>query len=123
VNIRASGERWLREKGRETDERRSFSKYYLAEESWTRSPVWWFQFLERYAIEEEFLNLLCQVAPGSSDFRHLRVPMPYFLEHKQGIWFREDKLSFSPHLSAEKPRLFREIRGDGQVEFAAFEVK
>jgi hypothetical protein len=78
--------------------------------------------LEKYASEEEFLNLLCQVAPGSSDFHHLRVPMQFFLEHKQRLWFREDKLSFAPHLSAEKSRLFREVRGDGQVDFSVFKV-
>jgi hypothetical protein len=122
VNIRTSGERWLREHGRETKERRAFSKYYAAKESWTRTPVWWFRFAERYAIEEpdQFMNLLCEI-PGGSDFRHLRVPMSYFLEHRDGIWCQDD--SFSPHLSAERPSLFREMRGDGRIEFADFELK
>jgi hypothetical protein len=122
MNTRQSGLEWLRKKGRSTSERVVVSKYYTEDESFTHSAVWWFEFLERYAIDEQFLNLLCQVAPGSSDFHHLRVPMRYFLEHKQHIWFREDKVSFAPHLSAEKSRLFRELRGDGQVEFALFKV-
>ena len=123
MNIRPSGLAWLREKGRATEERIVVSKYFTADESFTHTPVWWFEFLERHAIEEQFLNLLCQIAPSSSDFHHLRVPMRYFLEHKQHIWFREDKLSFAPHLSAEKSRLFREIRGDGRIEFRNFNVE
>jgi hypothetical protein len=122
MNIRPSGLAWLRKNGRATDERVVVSKYFTADESFTHTPVWWFEFLERYATEEQFLNLLCQVAPGGSDFHHLRVPMQFFLEHKEHLWFREDKLSFAPHISAERSRLFREIRGDGQVDFAVFKV-
>jgi hypothetical protein len=123
LSSRQSGLDWLDMMGRATDERVAVSKYFTAEESWTRTPVWWFEFKEKYALEEDSLNLLCQVAPGSSDFRHLRVPMRYFLEHKGGLWFREDKLSFAPHLSAETPSLFREMRGGGRIEFGSFEVK
>jgi hypothetical protein len=123
INSRQRGLDWLDRMGRATDERKSVSKYFSAEESFTHAPVWFFEFSERYAIEGQFLNLLCQVAPDSSDFRHLRVPMRYFLEHKEGLWFREDKLLFAPHLSAEKPSLFREMRGNGRIEFGAFEVK
>jgi hypothetical protein len=46
VNIRPSGLAWLREKGRATEERIVVSKYFTAEESFTHTPVWWFEFLE-----------------------------------------------------------------------------
>jgi hypothetical protein len=124
ISIRKSGALWLRDNGRETKERCVFSKYYTADESFTRSPVWWFNFPERYATTDgAFLNLVCQLAPGSSEFRHLRVPMQFFLDHKHEICFREDILAFSPHLSAEEASLFREIRGTGRIEFGRFEVK
>jgi hypothetical protein len=90
MNSRQSGLEWLRRNGRATGERFVVSKNYTAEESFTHTPVWWFEFLERHATEEQFLNLLCQVALGSGDFHHLRVPMQFFLEHKQRLWFRRN---------------------------------
>lgn len=123
MNTRHKGLEWLERMGRSSSERVAVSKYYTAEESYTHTPVWWFEFLERYAIEEEFLNLLCQVAPDSGGFHHLRVPMSYILEHKAQLWFRVDKVSFAPHLSADPSTLFREIRGTGQIAFGHFLVR
>jgi hypothetical protein len=112
---------WLRKRGRATKERIVVSKYYVADEAATHTPVWWFEFLASHATNEHFLNLLCQVAPNSSEFRHLRVPMEYFRDQERHLGSRADK--FSLYLSAEKPRLFRELRGDGSVDFGAFEVR
>jgi hypothetical protein len=121
VNIRPSGLTWLRKRGGPIDGRVVVSKYYTEDEAFPHTPVWWFEFLEKRALEEQVLNLLCQVAPTSSEFHHLRVPMSHFLEHKNKLGFRDDK--FSLYLSAEKSRLFREIRGNGQIEFRKFKVE
>ena len=120
MNCRRSGLEWLHKKGRETDERVAVSKYYTADESWPRTPVWWFEFPASHAAKERFLNLLCQVAPNSLDFHHLRVRTTLLIERKDHLGFREGK--FSLYLSAEEPRLFREIRGDGQIEFGLFKI-
>ena len=75
-------------------------------------------------IEEPtgFLNLLCRVAPNSSEFHHLRVPTELFVRRKHDLKIRDKGDKFSLYLSAEQPTLFREIRGNGRIEFGAFKV-
>ncbi len=89
-----------------------------------RRPVWWFEFAHATAAENPsgWLNLLCGVAENSSEYHHLRVPMGLFLACKHLLGFRDDGDRFSLYLSAEMPTLFREIRGEGRVEFAVFRV-
>lgn len=124
MNSRQSGVEWLSKRGRATDERVVVSKYYLADESWSQTPVWWFEFAAASATEDRFgfLNLLCGVAPNSPDYHHLRVPMGLFLACKHHLWHRDNGERVSLYLSAEEPTLFREIRGDGRIEFGVFKV-
>ena len=124
MNSRQSGIDWLHKKGRRTDERVAVSKYYAADESWSKRPAWWFEFAAAYATKDPFgfLNLLCGVAPDSSEFHHLRVPMGLFLASKHHLGFLRAGDKFSLWLSAEEPTLFREVRGDGRIEFAMFRV-
>jgi hypothetical protein len=125
MNIRKTGLDWLRKNGRATDERVAVSKYYPSVEAWPRTPVWWFEFPTDSATNDRFgfLNLLCQVATNSAEFHHLRVPMGLFLACRHHLGLREEEEKFSLYLSAEHPRLFRELRGGGQIEFGVFRVE
>jgi hypothetical protein len=124
MDTRKSGLEWLRKKGRATAERVAVSKYYTSDEAWPRMPVWWFEFPSNLAIKGRFnfLNLLCQVTTNSLEFHHLRVPMGLFLACKHHLGMREKEKKFSLYLSAEESRLFRELRGGGQIEFDVFWV-
>ena len=124
MDTRKSGLEWLRKKGRATDERVAVSKYYTSDEAWPRTPVLWFEFPTDSATKDRFgfLNLLCQFATNSPEFHHLRVPMGLFLACKHHLGLREKEEKFSLYLSAEEPRLFRELRGGGQIEFGVFRV-
>jgi hypothetical protein len=109
---------WLGRTGSPTDEQVAVSKYYEASESWTGTPVWWFEFAARDGLG--FINLLCQTAPNDAEFHRLRVPKGFLLANKPHLGFRYEKDIFSLYLSAEAPSLFRELRGDGGHEFGVF---
>jgi hypothetical protein len=124
MNSRRSGLEWLRKKGRTTGEPTVVSKYYTADEAWPGTPVWWFEFPTSSVASDRFgfLNLLCGVAPNSSEYHHLRVPIELFVARKHDLGLRDGGDKFSLYLSGEDRRLFREIRGDGQIEFGVFKV-
>jgi len=124
MNSRRSGLEWLRKRGRTSGERVVVSKYYTPDEAWPRTPVWWFEFPASHAITDRFgfLNLLCEVAVSSSDYHHLRVPMGLFLACKHHLGSRDAGNRFSLYLSAEESRLFRELRGEGQIELGVFKL-
>ena len=108
--------------GRPTDGPVHVSKFFRPDESWTGTAVWWFEFSESEAVEtaEGDIDLLCEVAPDTDDFHHLRVPARLFLDRKEDFHVRSEKDAFSLYLSAEADRAFRELRGTGGVEFAQF---
>jgi hypothetical protein len=124
VNPHQRGVEWLNEQGWPT-QHVAVSKYYTADEAWPRTPVWWFEFPMRKAAENPFgfVNLLCTPAANGSGYHHLWVPMGLFLACKHHLGFRDDGDKFSLYLSAEESRLFRELRGDGQIEFGVFKVE
>jgi hypothetical protein len=124
VSSRKSGLEWLRRNGRTTKERVCVSKYYTADESWSHSPVWFFEVPTTFVTEDRFrfVNLLCGVAPNSSEYHHLRVPMDLFVARKHDLKIRDKGDKFQLYLSAEELRLFRDIRGDGRIEFGVFKV-
>ncbi len=124
MRTRDAGLDWLEKHGRATDEQVRVSKYYLEHESWPGTPVWWFEFPLSSATEDRFgfINLLCAVAPGSSEYHHLRIPFGIFLACQHHFWRREDGKTVSLYLSAEEPTLFREMRGSGGVEFGPFRL-
>ena len=125
MNSRQIGLEWLRKNGRATSERTLVSKYYTADESGPRRSLWWFEFPASYVTDNPsgFLNLLCRIAPDSSEFHHLRVPTNLFVTRKSALKIRDDSDKFSLYLSADEPTLFREIRGNGQVEFSDYEFR
>ena len=121
MDTRNRGREWLRQRGI-TNEPFCASKYYGPSESWTRKPVWFFEFPESLVSDDsaEYRHLLCKKTPSSDAFHHLRVPISIFAACKHHLGFREQKGKYSLFLSAEKRTKFREVRGTGAIEFKAF---
>lgn len=117
---------WLRDKGWNSDERVCVSKLYSADESWTGSPVWWFEFPAAEILTansaHSHINLICESGSKESKFHHFRIPISFIREKHNCLGFREKEEKYSLYLSAEPDTLFRELRGKGKVEFADFEV-
>ena len=122
MNIRAKGLAWLEKMGRDSSEDVRISKFYQPNESRTGHPAWWFEFLENVADASPFepINLLCQTSPTATDFHHLRIPKGLFPACRHHLGRRHGKSSL--FLSAEDELMFREVRGDGRIEFADFQT-
>jgi hypothetical protein len=122
MGTRSRGDEWLQQRGI-TNEPFRVSKYYVSSESWTGKPVWFFEFPETLVSDDsaEYLHLLCEKTSASDEFHHLRVPISIFPACKHHLAFREDTKMFSLWLSAEPETLFREMRGQGSIEFRGFE--
>ncbi|MDR4494981.1 MAG: hypothetical protein R3B74_11255 [Nitrospirales bacterium] len=122
MKIRQKAREWLQREGRLLNEPFKVSKFYTREQSWKRVDSWWFEFEEMLVEDshEEFLNLLCETFQNSDEFYHLKIPLIFLREHKIHLGFRHDNERYSLILSAEDTNKFRELRGDGQIEFANF---
>jgi len=120
MNIGPDARRWFLSKYGETKDKIYSSKYYLPEESWPKTHVWWLQ-IPTTAINAQrygYVNLLCQVAPGKDEYHYLKVPTKFMNEHLKKFDFIENKISL--YLSANPNRLFIEERGTGRIEFSDF---
>ncbi|MBI3521814.1 MAG: hypothetical protein HY071_01785 [Chloroflexi bacterium] len=124
MKTRPRGLEWLRKNGRSSDERKTFSKFYPADQAFLGTPGWWFEFTTTSVTQDHlgFLNMLCEVAPMSSEFHHLRVPMDLFVRRKAEFKIRDQGHIFTLYLSADESRHFREIAGSGSIEFGPFRV-
>jgi hypothetical protein len=122
MSIRPNARRWFLSKYGNTKSKTYTSKYYLPEESWPKVAVWWLQ-ISNNAIDENkdtFINILCETEPSSNDFYYLKVPVDFIKEHKEKFHKIGDKIDW--YLSADPDTLFREIRGEGKLNFSAFLV-
>ena len=96
------------------------SKFYKAGESWTNSPVWWFDIAIKKVKNESIkvFLLLCQKPPTSEDFYILVIPKKVFIENMRQFEIRKKK-TIRLHLSAEADNIFTDIRGDN-FDFSKF---
>ena len=99
------------------------SKYYRADESWTRRPAWAFE-IRADAIRNAGgqVELRCQKASGSTGYHRLLVPLSYLEAHFGDLYQRTDHATVSLFLSAEPAFLFVDQRGQGNVPFGQFLV-
>ena|ERR1035438_9169358 len=98
------------------------SKYYIAEESWTKRPAWAFEVPVDY-IESEpagTVTLRFETGPSAGEYRELHVPCSYLKQHMPGLWVRSDRRTVSLFLSAEAADRFTDRRGSGATLFAQF---
>jgi hypothetical protein len=123
MTIRQKAKEWLARAGKLADEPFRVSKFYTPEHSWKHVDSWWFEFEETLVENspEEFLHLLCETGPDSDKFYRLKIPFIFLKENKTHLGYRHDNKKYSLILSAEDKSMFRELRGDGQIEFAQFQ--
>ena len=123
MTTRQKAKKWLEREGKLIDDPfLKVSKFYVSEQSWWRVDTWWFEFGETLVENspKEFLHLLCETTPGSDKFYHLKIPFTFLKENKAHLGYRNDNNKYSLALSAESRNMFRELRGNGQIEFAKF---
>ncbi len=99
------------------------SKYYTAEESWTKRPAWAFEIPLSAIRSEGHVVLRCETGPGTRHYENLKVPFTYLKENLSGFWIREDRQTVSLFLSAEAQDRFTDKRGSGNVSFAPYADK
>jgi hypothetical protein len=122
MSIGPDARRWFLSKYGETKNKVYTSKYYLPEESWPKTHVWWPQ-IPMSAIDKSkytHVNILCQVAPDKIDFHYFKVPTSYLNENLEKFDKVGDKIHL--YLSAESHDLFTETRGTGNLNFSKFFV-
>ncbi len=120
MSIRSEALRWLSLNFGNVIGRICTSKYYLPEESWPKTRVWWLQ-IPPGVIEfnsKGHIHLVCQVAPGESDFYYLKVPIEYLYDNLEKFHRIGDKVDL--YLSANPDTLFVEERGTGELDFIQF---
>lgn len=79
----AKARKWFKKNFKDDNNKIYTSKYFVPEESWPKTHVWWLQFpLAAIDIKKyEYVNFICQAAPGKDDFHYLKVPSKYLLDH------------------------------------------
>lgn len=116
MSIRNEALQWYKTKYGRIDIPIYTSKYYQAQESWPKRKVWWPQIpLKAISDNAGYVHILCQVAPGKSDFHHLKVPTKFLKEHLKQFHSLKEKISL--YLSADPQKLFIEERGEGSLNF------
>ncbi len=120
MSIRANALKWFLSNYGETKNKIYTSKYYMPEESWPKTRVWWVQ-IPMNAIDRSLydnVNIICQVAPNKNAFHYLKIPTAYFHEHLKNFHRTGEKISI--YLSANPDTLFIEERGEGRLDFSRF---
>jgi len=99
----------------------SVSRFYPTDESWTRSPVWWFD-LPLAKVRDKrtkTVYLLCEGESGAS-CRILKVPASFILRRLGDLCLANGGRTVRLHLSARDKDRFMDLRGEGRLAFARF---
>lgn len=119
--IRAAAIRWLNRRNVPPGHVVT-SKRYRPDESWTKSKAWWIQVPLSAINAGRLIHIVCEIEPGSRDFRHLQVPATFFQSNMTAFaLIGTDKINL--FLSADDGIEFHDERGPGGVSFARFEVR
>lgn len=121
IPIRQRAEKWLKREEKSINKSFRASKFYGPEKKGWKN-VWWFEFEEKFVenSNEKFLHLLCQTDPNSDNFYHLKIPFEFLKSNKSHLGYRDKERRYSLILSAESKDIFRELRGNGKIDFAKF---
>ena len=102
----------------------SVSKFFHAEESWTKSIVWWFciPLKKLRDLNCKEVHLLCKLEE-TNDFHYLRVPSSFILKNLDDLTIilggsQRNREIVYLHLSARHDDLFIDLRGLGKVDFS-----
>jgi hypothetical protein len=120
--IKATAVKWLASKFGVRSSTIYASKFYIAEQSFVRRPVWWFEIPLRVieAPDSTVAHLVCETTPEAVEFYYLAVPVEFFREQLSNLAVRENN-KVSLFLSAESGDLFSDQRGKGKVSFGRFQ--
>jgi hypothetical protein len=123
MNIRSTATSWYQKHYGKRPKYFCSSKYYEAHESWSKTPVWWFQVSLQWLDEklESHVIFVGEKRSDLDDFYVLKVPLIYFFKHLNEFASLGDKINLM--LSAENHNKFNDVRGKGHVEFTQFLVK
>src|SRR4030042_421114 len=99
----------------------STSKFFRAEESWTRSEKWWFDLpIEKVKDDKNGVYYMVGESPKSS-FVVLKVPNKFLIANLKKFETRyQGRIRL--HLSTGGPDRRADSRGKGQVDFSRFEL-
>lgn len=111
MSLRNEGLRWLETHYSSHSGPKHVSKFYPPDESWTKKPAWAFEIA---AAELDVLHLLCQCEELPNEFYYLRIPSSHLRKERSGLYFREEKGTFSLFLSAE-PKLHSVKSGETAI--------
>ena len=124
MSIRSNALQWFRKKHK-TDEGKIYtSKYYLPEESWPKTHVWWVQIPLKAlsTLNGHYINFLCQTNPDSNEYHYLKVPKKFLVDHLDKFDIVQNT-KIHLYLSADPDKLFLEERGTGKLDFSKFLVR
>lgn len=102
------------------------SRYYPSERSWTKTPAWAFEIplkVVETADRTSTVTLLCQDCSGENKYLVLGVPVSFLKKNLKGLYVRKDHASISLFLSAQDKDQFTDLRGDGKVGFAQYQIR
>ena len=120
VTLRSQAQRWLSAR-KVPSGHLVTSKRYAPGESWTKEKAWWIQIPWSAVRAGKLIHIVCEVEPGSGDFRHLQVPAAFFLAHEQDLGtLQPDKINL--FLAADPGIEFQDQRCPSRVSFAQFET-
>ena len=100
------------------------SKFYKAEESWTKKPTWWFDLpIEKIQTnKEKDYYLLGARDKKKTAFVILKVPNKFLIKHLKSFETQYNN-KIRLHLAAYKENWLVDERRKGKVGFSQFEVK
>lgn len=95
------------------------SKEHTAEESWTGSPVWWFDISidKIQSNPDQVYYLLCE--KGNREFHILQVPNKFFIDNMDKFESRYDN-KIRLHLDTEQDNRFVDQRGPGKMDLSSY---
>ncbi len=99
----------------------STSKFFRAEESWTRNVTWWFNLpIKKVRKKKKDYYYLVGIK-RKSGFATLKVPNKFLIENLKKFETRyENKIIL--HIKAEGKNQFVDERGKGRVDFSKFKL-
>ena len=125
TRIRKEALQWFRSKFDDMNARVCSSKFYLPQESWSKSRVWLFQIpLEPiYSPGGHTIYLVCENHLEGEPFICLKMSSLFFLQNLKSFDVDEKSKKLRIYLSAEAVDMFTEVRGKGKVDFKSFLIE
>lgn len=122
MNIRSEALAWFSKKFPLSNVNVFTSKCYTAEESWSKTKVWFFQIplAVVYKQPSQMIFLVCENLLQGEPFLCIKVSSFFFLKHMLAFDVDRTQDVVRIYLSAEAADMYREVRGRGKVDFRPY---